>query len=317
MTHRKRALTAIKGGQPDYIPTFELVFDETERYFQGRTFFGKADSQERSGLTDLQICNHNAQLYIDIACKYEHSIIYVRPFKWPYEKNYQQVADMIKIIRDKSGDEFCIMAPGDPTFRVPSDPMEFSMRLYDAFDDLKKGTQQQLDKLSPIYESMMNDGADGFIFTSDYALNTGTFLTIDQFSQLITPYLTEAVNRIHSLGGVVIKHSDGNLMKVMDQLVESGIDALHSIDPMAGMDIKMIKEKYGKKICLCGNVHCAWMQTGTPEQICASAEYCLKYAKPSGGYIFSTSNCVFKGMPLESYDLIHRLWMRERLYENK
>ncbi|MBA4368567.1 MAG: hypothetical protein C0403_13125, partial [Desulfobacterium sp.] len=225
-----------------------------------------------------------------------------------------QVADMIKILRDKSGDEFCIMAPGDPTFRVPSDPMEFSMRLYDAFDDLKKETQHQIDTLAPVYEMMMNAGADGFIFTSDYALNTGTFLTPDQFGQLITPYLAQAVSKIHSLGGVVIKHSDGNLMKVMDQLIESGIDALHSLDPMAGMDIKQIKKKYGDEICLCGNVHCAWMQTGTPEQIRSSAEYCLRHAKPNGGYIFSTSNCVFKGMPLESYDLIHKIWKENREY---
>jgi uroporphyrinogen decarboxylase len=86
---------------------------------------------------------------------------------------------------------------------------------------------------------------------------------------------------------------------------------------MAGMDIRTIKERYGRRICLCGNVHCAWMQTGTPEQVRASAEYCLTHAKPDGGYVFSTSNCVFRGMPLGSYDLIHRVWKELREYGSR
>jgi uroporphyrinogen decarboxylase len=61
-------------------------------------------------------------------------------------------------------------------------------------------------------------------------------------------------------------------------------------------------------------VHCAHLQTGTPAQIRESAEYCLTHGKPGGGYLFSTSNCVFRGMPLESYDLIHSIWLERREY---
>jgi uroporphyrinogen decarboxylase len=83
---------------------------------------------------------------------------------------------------------------------------------------------------------------------------------------------------------------------------------------MAGVDIKLVKEKYGDKVALCGNVDCSMLQTGTPGQIRESAEYCLKYAKVNGGYVFCTSNCVFRGMPLESYDLIHSIWKDQRYY---
>ncbi len=83
---------------------------------------------------------------------------------------------------------------------------------------------------------------------------------------------------------------------------------------MAGVDIKAVKEFCGDKVALCGNVHCAHMQTGTPEQIRESAEYCLTWGKPGGGYVFCTSNCVFRGMPLSSYDLIHEIWMENRYY---
>ena len=116
------------------------------------------------------------------------------------------------------------------------------------------------------------------------------------------------------MGAYTIKHTDGNIMPIIDQLVDAGPHALHSLDPMAGVDIKEVKQKYGDRVALCGNVHCAHLQTGTEQQIRDSAEYCLKWGKPGGGYIFCTSNCVFRGMPLDNYKLIHRIWTENRDY---
>jgi len=104
-------------------------------------------------------------------------------------------------------------------------------------------------------------------------------------------------------------------MPIIDQLVECNPHGLHSLDPMAGVDIAEIKRLYGNKICLLGNVNCALMQTGTREQIIQSAEYALTHGKPGGGYIFSTSNVAFKGMPLENYLLILDVWKKYRDYQ--
>ena len=32
------------------------------------------------------------------------------------------------------------------------------------------------------------------------------------------------------------------------------------------------------------------------------------------GFIFSTSNCVYTGMPLERYDLMQQIWEKEAIY---
>jgi uroporphyrinogen decarboxylase len=83
---------------------------------------------------------------------------------------------------------------------------------------------------------------------------------------------------------------------------------------MAGVDIAEVKRLYGNKVCLIGNVNCALLQTGTREEIIANAKYSIDHGKPNGGYIFSTSNVAFKGMPLESYMLIHDVWKQGRMY---
>ena len=46
----------------------------------------------------------------------------------------------------------------------------------------------------------------------------------------------------------------------------------------------------------------------------ASARYALEQGMPGGGYIFSTSNCVYPGMPLERYELILDIWREEGNY---
>lgn len=314
ITHRDRALTALRGATPDFIPTFELVFHETERDFGGRMFYGAPDALTAEGVSEKDVFAHNAQLYIDVARRFEHSIIHVCPVHWPAVKYYEEMAGILRIIRDRTGEEFCLLANGDPTFKIPGDPLGFSMRMYDDPEGLKREARQKLDAMLPAYDAVMAAGADGVIMTSDYAFNSGTFFSPAQFGEFITPYFTRAIREVHDRGGVVIKHSDGNLMGVIDQIVQAGPEALHSIDPMAGMDIREIKQTYGNRLCLCGNVHCAWMQTGTDEQIRSSALYCLQHAKPGGGYIFSTSNCVFRGMPLRSYDIIHELWKQNREY---
>jgi len=35
---------------------------------------------------------------------------------------------------------------------------------------------------------------------------------------------------------------------------------------------------------------------------------------PGGGYIFSTSNCIYTGMRLQRYELILDIWRREGVY---
>jgi len=57
-------------------------------------------------------------------------------------------------------------------------------------------------------------------------------------------------------------------------------------------------------MCLIGNVNCGLMDTGTDAEIIDSANYALKHGMPGGGYIFSTSNCVYTGMDLKKYELV-------------
>lgn len=315
-THKERAILALLGGQPDFVPHFEIEFQETARDFGGRTLFGLPGEADRAGLTALDINRHNARLRADIAAKFDHSIV-VSTFTpgCPGRTFEDESIEQIKLLCDLLGDERLILGGGDPTYAIPgADMAEFVTSLFEEPQRMKDEAQRRVDDALRSFAAYRDAGAEGFVLWSDYAFNSGPFLSPDMFAEFITPYLKQTIDGIRSLGCYAIKHTDGNLMPVIDQIISCRPHALHSLDPMAAMDIRLLKERYGRQVCLIGNVHCAHMQTGTPQQIRESAEYAMTYGKPGGGYIFSTSNIVFRGMPLESYDLIHSVWKERRDY---
>jgi len=316
MKHRERAGIVLDGGTPDFIPTFELVFDETERDFQGRTWIGGPVDPDVSSMSYTDKVKYNARLYVDVARRYDHSIIFINRTMGQHENMAETgVRDTIREIREISGDEYMLMCHNDPTFMIPFTNMEqFCFDLIDRPEYMHEVARKNVAESFDRCHKMLKNGADGFILCCDYCFNAGPFISPTQFEEFIAPYLKEAVQCFRKAGAYVIKHTDGNIMPILTYLLDAEPHALHSLDPMAGVDIKEIKEKYGDTIAICGNVDCSLMQTGTLDEIRASAEYCLTHAKPGGGYIFSTSNCVFRGMPLESYDLIQEIWMANRNY---
>jgi uroporphyrinogen decarboxylase len=134
------------------------------------------------------------------------------------------------------------------------------------------------------------------------------------FAEVVTPYLQAACAGYRQLGLYSIKHTDGNIMPIIDQLVEAGPDALHSLDPQGGVDIAEVKTRYGRRVALIGNVNCGKLDTGTDQEVAESARYCLQQGMPGGGYVFSTSNCIYTGMRLSRYELILDLWRKEGNY---
>jgi uroporphyrinogen decarboxylase len=134
------------------------------------------------------------------------------------------------------------------------------------------------------------------------------------FAEFVTPYLAKLIEGYRAMGFYTIKHTDGNIMPILDQLLQANPHALHSLDPQAGIDIAEIKRVSNGQVCLIGNVNCSMLDSGTPEEIVASVRYALKHGMPGGWYIFSTSNCIYTVMPLANYEYMLEIWHQEGNY---
>jgi len=255
-----------------------------------------------------------AKLYIDVAETYEHDAIFLHP----NPGDIDEIKRLIYLIREKTGDKYFLMLHGDATYAIPDgDGMyEFSYKMMDEPEKLKKEAKENVFKALKKAEELKKEGfLDGFALCSDYCFNTGSFVSPNQFSEFIMPYLCELIEGYRQMDYYTIKHTDGNIMPILDQLVEANPHGLHSIDPQAGVDIAQVKKMVGDKVCLIGNVNCGLLETGTDEEVIESARYALRNGMPDYGYIFSTSNCVYTGMDPKRYDLIWNVWKKEGIYK--
>ncbi len=316
LTPRQRFIAALER-QPltGRVPHFELVFYLTMEAF------GKVHPEHRHYVQWDQMEDRERQLhlrdmagiYVATAERYEHSAILLHPN--PHRED--EVLRLIDYVRDKSGDQYYLMLHGDATFGIPDgDHMtDFACRMADEPDKLKAEAAVMVNSALGRAERLRDHGGlDGFALCADYCFNNGPFMSPGQFGEFVTPYLTELTAGYRALGFYVVKHTDGNIMPILDQLVQTNPHALHSLDPQAGIDIAEVKRLYGDRVCLIGNVNCALLDTGTDEQVVESVRYALRHGMPGGGYVFSTSNCIYTGMRLSRYELMLEVWRREGTY---
>lgn len=96
-------------------------------------------------------------------------------------------------------------------------------------------------------------------------------------------------------------HSDGNINKVIDILIDAGIEGLNPLEPGAGMDLIKIKEEYGDKLILIGNVDSSnLLPYASEEDIKKEVIKCISNAAPGGGYFISSSTEIHQGIPIKN-----------------
>jgi uroporphyrinogen decarboxylase len=309
---------ALEGKQPPgRIPHFELVFyltmEALGRVHPSHRSFGQWDqmSEKERNLHRRDI----ADLYIQVARKYEHSAIFLLGPAGGWQSDYHgEHMRVLEQIRSMSGMDYLTMMHGDATYGLPNgnEMMKFVEEIAERPQEMKDNAARNVDNALATARQYVGKGLlDCWTLCSDYCFNTAPFLSPPMFDEFVTPYLTRLIAGYRDMGFYVIKHTDGNIMPILDSLLSARPHALHSIDPQAGVDIAKVRKIAGDKCCLIGNVNCGLMDTGTDEQVIESARYAIKHGPGPGGYIFSTSNCVYTGMDLARYELMLDVWRKE------
>ena len=145
-------------------------------------------------------------------------------------------------------------------------------------------------------------GADLVFVTGDWAMTNGPMASIEMTRRFIAPSFARIAEYCHSRGIPCMKHSDGNIWPLFDIILESGADAVHPIDPMGGMDMGEVKAKYGDKVCLMGNVSCAFsLVSGTPDEVRAETKEVIRKGGEGGGLICMSSNSIHSGVKPANY----------------
>lgn len=145
-------------------------------------------------------------------------------------------------------------------------------------------------------------GADVIVITGDFATKQGPMVSPKHTARFLIPSLQKMVEYVQSRGIRTIKHTDGNIWRIFDLIIGTGVHGVHPIDPEADMDIGEVKAKYGDRICLVGNIDCGpLLSWGTAEEVRQEVKNCIQKAGTGGGLICMSSNSIHSAVKPENY----------------
>ncbi len=151
-------------------------------------------------------------------------------------------------------------------------------------------------------ELAVKAGADFIMFGDDVGGSTGPMMSPRHYEEFFLPGLAAVTARAHELGAKVLKHTDGNVTKLLPMFVEIGIDAFHPSDPSSGMDIVEVKRAFGDRLTVCGGV-----DTGAPlsdwsvPELVAEVRKRIRELAPGGGWMIASSNSIHSGVRPENF----------------
>jgi uroporphyrinogen decarboxylase len=116
------------------------------------------------------------------------------------------------------------------------------------------------------------------------------------------------VEYVAGLGVPVLLHSCGHIKAYLDDLAQTKISAVHPLQRTAGMDLGEVKERYGERLCIIGNIDSSrTLPYGTPEEVEAEVRQAIEIAAPGGGYILASDHSLHDGIPVENIVTMFRI----------
>ncbi|MFX0100485.1 MAG: uroporphyrinogen decarboxylase family protein [Candidatus Hodarchaeota archaeon] len=155
-------------------------------------------------------------------------------------------------------------------------------------DFLKKLADLVTKNLMEVAKGWCDSGFEIVSWADDCAYKNRVMFSPKVFEELVEPIYKKLNDYCHKRGVMTFFHSDGFTEPFFDGLIRSGFNGIESLEPAAGMDLAHLKEEYGSRVCLIGNVDCSrLLPYGTEQEVMETVKNCIRDAGPDGGYILS------------------------------
>lgn len=173
---------------------------------------------------------------------------------------------------------------------------EFAVACYEQPEIVERLCQWQGDRTVAMIGELLKRGeVDAVLFGDDIAFKTTTFISPDMLGRFVFPQYRKIAACIQRAGLPMMFHSDGNLSQVMDDLIAIGIRCIHPFENLA-IDIRWVKETYGDRLCVMGNLDVDIIERLSPGEVRAEAARLLNDLG-GPGYIFASGNSISQWAP--------------------
>jgi len=175
--------------------------------------------------------------------------------------------------------------------------LDFALRPDFIKDIMQLGTDYYCD----LYKMVIPAGADIVLLGDDYSDKNGPMISPAQFEEIVLPCDAKVVSAVKKAGGYCIKHTDGDIRKIMDSLVGTGLDCLGPLEPVPGMELDSVLKRYPGKISVMGNISVDLLSRGSVEDIVKATKHLLTTVSSIGPHIMSSGNTIASSVKPENF----------------
>jgi uroporphyrinogen decarboxylase len=146
-------------------------------------------------------------------------------------------------------------------------------------------------------------GVDGGYFGDDYGAQKNLLFSPAQWRKLIKPRLARLFAPFVERGLPVIMHSDGQIQKILPDLLEIGLTTLNPAQPEV-LDHQWLRENFKGKLSFYGGVSTQTvLPYGSPAEVQAAVRQCAHDLAPEGtGLLIGPSHRMMTDIPLSNVE---------------
>lgn len=320
MESRERMLTALAHAEPDRVPLSPPnIIDTTAPYDPGLERFLDAFPFDRlaspSVLVDSPATRHPVGdgTFVDgYGCEYRYmgvglpycthsplaaaeSLADIVAFDWPDPDAPGLVApdarEEAQALRDAG---CCVVTVGmRPIFHQYHYLRGFEQWMMDI--RLNRSVHEAIaENISRIHSTLLvrvleevGDLVDMVSVADDLGTSTAPFMSPSDFRTLIKPHYRDIIQRIKNLHPHLkfYLHSHGQIMDLVPDFIECGVDVLNPILPLDHMDPGRLKEEFGDSLCFHGGIDIEHiLPFGTIDEVRDHVKRAIDILAPGGGY---------------------------------
>jgi len=234
--------------------------------------------------------------------------------EWKDVDKVRVPAERLSVDKDKVND-FCRRTDKFVIARScvrPFEQLQFMRKPENLFVDLIEQPAEffiLLDRIHQFYKQELELWArtevDALFFNDDWGSQNSLLVSPSLWRKIFKPLYKDYIDLAHLHGKYIFMHSDGQIMDILPDLIELGLDALNS--QLFCMDIEELGKRFGGKITFWGEIDRQYLLPyGSSEEIIASVRKVKDSLYQDGGVI---AQCEFGiGAKPENVYLVFETW---------
>ena len=150
----------------------------------------------------------------------------------------------------------------------------------------------------------MGDQVDIIKVGDDLGTQESLLMSPKMYRDILKPIHADYIDFIKQrTNAKVFFHTDGDVVPLIPDFIEMGIDILNPIQTSAGKmaDLASLKKEFGKNIIFCGGIDThRVLPAGTPEEVRQEVKRVIDLLGENGGYMVASVHTIMNDVPPEN-----------------